>query len=186
MLVDVTMPFGVLYAFRFNATIRYGSRWAAVRFIPHAATTDRRSASRYRIEADLSYQVFSRSKLIGAGYGRTLDISSGGVLFQSVDPVPPRRKIELAVVWPVRPEDARSVELWATGITLPPRRGRTVVKLSRFAFRMANPGKSSVAALRNDAMAVHNQIQALHDKLDSVLDVASTERSGERRTQSRQ
>jgi hypothetical protein len=108
---------------------------------PDLAMGDRRSTRRYRIEAVVSYKVFSRNKLVGVGSGSTLNISSGGVLFKSANAVPPRRRIELAVAWPFRLDNVTALELWATGTTLPPRGGCTAVKITRYDFRVGTPGK---------------------------------------------
>ena len=104
---------------------------------------DRRSNRRYRIDAAVCYRVFSRNKLVGMGYGRTLNISIGGILFTSAHAVPPRRKIELAVAWPVHFDNTKVLVLWGTGVTVRPRGGCTAVKVTHYDLRVGTPGEES-------------------------------------------
>ena len=60
---------------------------------------DRRSWPRYPLETALEYQVIHGSST-ATGQGKTINLSSGGVLFQSDQDVAEGIQIELAIVWP--------------------------------------------------------------------------------------
>ena len=61
---------------------------------------DQRSKGRYPIALDLQYKVLRGGRVERAGVGRTVNISSGGVLFETDDLLPSRGSVELAMKWP--------------------------------------------------------------------------------------
>ncbi len=61
---------------------------------------DHRARGRYPICLDLQYRLLRGSRVEQAGTGRTVNISSGGVLFETDDWLPPRGSVELALQWP--------------------------------------------------------------------------------------
>jgi len=62
--------------------------------------TDQRARDRYPISLDLQYKVLRGGRVEQTGTGRTLNISSGGVLFETDDRLPQRGLVELALQWP--------------------------------------------------------------------------------------
>jgi hypothetical protein len=62
--------------------------------------TDQRARGRYPIAMELQYKVLRGGRVEQTGTGRTLNISSGGVLFQTDDRLPHRGRVELAMQWP--------------------------------------------------------------------------------------
>ena len=61
---------------------------------------DHRSRGRYPISLELQYKVLRGGRVEQTGTGRTLNISSGGVLFETEDQLPRRGRVELAMQWP--------------------------------------------------------------------------------------
>ena len=66
--------------------------------------TDQRSHQRYPIVLDLEYEFMDGGQVQRAGYGRTLNISNGGVLFELTKDVPdnipqPSGAVELTIGW---------------------------------------------------------------------------------------
>jgi hypothetical protein len=61
--------------------------------------TEHRSHSRYPIKLDAEYRVLKKGQ-VEHGFGRTLNISSGGVYFETKAALPPSGPIELLVSWP--------------------------------------------------------------------------------------
>lgn len=61
---------------------------------------DQRSRGRYPITLELQYKLLRGSRVVRIGSGRTLNISSGGVLFETDHPLPERGFVELALKWP--------------------------------------------------------------------------------------
>ncbi len=61
---------------------------------------DQRSRGRYPISLDLQYKVLRGGRVEKTGTGRTLNISSHGVLFETTDSMPQQGTVELAMQWP--------------------------------------------------------------------------------------
>ncbi len=62
---------------------------------------DPRRHRRYPISLDLTYKLFHQNGRVARfGSGRTLDISSGGACFESMDTFPQSAILELSINWP--------------------------------------------------------------------------------------
>jgi hypothetical protein len=103
-----------------------------------ARVRERRQACRYPIEMVLEYRLMGRGALIGAGQGRTVDISSSGILFEAERTLPPQRIIHLSIDWPACRDSTGAMVLHATGRTVRRRGRRTAVLMERHEFRMRN------------------------------------------------
>jgi len=62
--------------------------------------SDQRARDRYPIALEVRYKVLRGGKVQQAGTGRTVNISSGGVLFETENPLPARGSVEVAMQWP--------------------------------------------------------------------------------------
>jgi hypothetical protein len=62
---------------------------------------DRRLARRYPISCELQYRMLGREPR-EIGHGKTVNISSSGMLFLTDRLLAPRRKVEVLVQWPVK------------------------------------------------------------------------------------
>jgi len=74
---------------------------------------DRRSHRRYPISVELKY-----SAGVQVGHGRTINLSSGGVLFEADVTLPMNLPIELWMSWPARTWAPVPLELYAAGKTV--------------------------------------------------------------------
>src|SRR5664280_2872373 len=92
-----------------------------------ARAHERRLACRYPIEVPLEYRLMAHGEIIGTGMGRTVDISSSGILFESDRTLPAQRIIQLRLDWPGRRGTAMPVELQVTGRTVRRRGHRTAL-----------------------------------------------------------
>lgn len=61
---------------------------------------DRRFSRRYPISVDLEYKAAGNDGMIIEGFGRTLNLSASGVLFEADQPLRPGMRIELSIAWP--------------------------------------------------------------------------------------
>jgi hypothetical protein len=61
---------------------------------------DRRKDRRYQIFLELRWKLIRRRKVLFAGEGRTLDVSSSGLLFDAGRILPAGLNVELSVAWP--------------------------------------------------------------------------------------
>ena len=76
---------------------------------------DRRVNWRYPITLGLQYKLLNKRRLDHVGIGRTLNISSGGVLFETDQLLPPTGFIELAIQWPFLLHEVCSMKLVMRG-----------------------------------------------------------------------
>jgi hypothetical protein len=67
---------------------------------PAASSAERRSNRRYPITLRLQYKILRKGRVERLGFGRTVNISTGGVLFEANELVPTTCQIELALHWP--------------------------------------------------------------------------------------
>jgi hypothetical protein len=76
---------------------------------------DQRSKGRYPIALELQYKLMRGGRVERTGSGRTLNISSGGVLFETDDVIPARGSVELSMKWPFLLEGACGLKLVMRG-----------------------------------------------------------------------
>ena len=62
---------------------------------------DQRLNRRYPIALEIEYKLLRKGRVERLGLGRTLNISSGGVLFEANEPLPAGSSIELLMHWPL-------------------------------------------------------------------------------------
>jgi len=78
-------------------------------------STDQRARGRYPIALELQYKVLRGGRIEQTGSGKTLNISSGGVLFETQDQLPQRGRVEVAMQWPFLLEGTCGLKLVMRG-----------------------------------------------------------------------
>jgi PilZ domain-containing protein len=101
----------------------------------HRVTHDRRSHRRFPVSVDLEYSLLLPEGHVQVGRGRTINLSSGGVLFEAEASVPVNMPVELSIFWPLRTGEQAQVELHATGKTVRAKGRQVAVKFDRSRFR---------------------------------------------------
>lgn len=97
---------------------------------------DRRRSARYPIEREIRFVVSTRRKIGNdIGTGRTINISSNGILFSTDQHMIAGSRIKLAVDWPVRLEDNCSLKLVAFGRVVRCDSGTAAVEIEQYEFR---------------------------------------------------
>jgi hypothetical protein len=76
---------------------------------------DRRGDRRYDIHLDLRWKLIRRRRLLANGVGHTLDMSSGGILFDAGRPLPVGLNVELSISWPVLLHNVAPLQLVVAG-----------------------------------------------------------------------
>jgi hypothetical protein len=76
---------------------------------------DQRANGRYPIALDVQYKLLRGDRVISMGSGKTLNISSGGVLLETDQPLPPSGVVELAIQWPFLLREVCSLKLVVRG-----------------------------------------------------------------------
>jgi hypothetical protein len=96
---------------------------------------DRRQDRRYRINLDLRWKLIRRRRVLDTGVGRTVDLSSGGILFDPGRPLPVGLNVELAISWPVLLRNEAPMQLIVSGRIVRAAQNRTAVAMNQHEFR---------------------------------------------------
>ena len=95
---------------------------------------DRRSAVRFPIEQDVRYKVFTRNT-IEVGMGKTVNMSSNGVLFTTERALALGERLEVAVNWPAQLDHKCALKLVTTGRVVRSEGGVAAIAIERYEFR---------------------------------------------------
>lgn len=76
---------------------------------------DQRANGRYPIALEVQYKLLRGDRVVSVGCGKTLNISSGGVLLETDQPLPQSGVVELAIQWPFLLRDVCSLKLVMRG-----------------------------------------------------------------------
>lgn len=110
---------------------------------------DQRANGRYPISLEVQYKVLRGDRVDRVGCGRTLNISSGGVLLETDDLLPPTGMVELAIQWPFLLREVCSLKLVMRGriVRRDYQTKATAVRAEFHEFRTAGvrPSKSAAA-----------------------------------------
>ena len=103
---------------------------------------DRRTGNRLPIEQDVRYRVLGNKKLVSqVGSGKTLNMSSRGVLFTTESPLAIGQRIELSVSWPAAARQHDSTEIDCFGDSgARERRAEAVMSIEKHEFRTRGSG----------------------------------------------
>jgi hypothetical protein len=106
---------------------------------------DRRITNRFPVREEVRYKVLQPRSLPTTGTGRTLDISSGGVLFTTEERLPPGKLVELSVNWPARLGGTCALKFVATGRVVRSNESSAAVRIEKYEFRTR--GSSAAAGM---------------------------------------
>ena len=107
---------------------------------------DRRQSDRFPIEREVRYKVLSKRNGEDSGDGKTINISSSGVLFSVDHMVLPGRRMELAISWPAQLNNKCALRLVARGRVVRFENGRAALEIQQYEFRTQASGAASLAA----------------------------------------
>lgn len=101
---------------------------------------DLRSHARYPIALKVRYKVVGTDGIKRAGSGRTLDISSRGLLFETTDAAPlflENGKIDLDIDWPFLLDEVCALKIAIRGHIVRWDNRRLAVRIDQYEFRTA-------------------------------------------------
>ena len=99
-------------------------------------TDDRRASNRLPIERDVKYRVLGGKKTVKqVGSGKTVNMSSGGVLFTTESALPEGERVELAVSWPAQLNDTLPLKLVAMGRLVRTDETQAAISIERYEFK---------------------------------------------------
>jgi PilZ domain-containing protein len=101
------------------------------------ASTERRQSDRFAIEREVRYRVLTKRGGEETGEGKTLNISSSGVLFTSQHLLLPGRRMELSISWPAQLNNKCALKLVARGRVIRFEQGRAALEIQQYEFRTA-------------------------------------------------
>src|SRR5712692_10132617 len=96
---------------------------------------ERRHSDRFPIEREVRYRVLSKRSGEESGDGKTINISSSGVLFTAEHMLLPGRRLELSISWPAQLNDKCALRLVARGRVVRFEQGRTAIEIQQYEFR---------------------------------------------------
>ncbi len=100
-----------------------------------AASSERRRSSRFPIERELRYKTLSQRSEIINGVGKTLNISSSGVLFTAAHDLPIGTRLEVSISWPAQLNDRCLLNLVARGRITRQEEGQLALQIQQYEFR---------------------------------------------------
>jgi hypothetical protein len=110
---------------------------------------DRREDRRYGLQLELKWKLIRRRRVLDTGAGKTVDLSSGGVLFDCGRVLPEGLNAELSVAWPVLLHNAAPLQLVISGRIVRARGNQVAIRATQYEFRtvgVASEFKNAMAA----------------------------------------
>jgi len=104
--------------------------------------TDRRRSTRFPIEREVRYKTRDQRSEVFTGIGKTLNISSSGVLFTSDHELPPGTRLEVSISWPAQLNENCLLNLVARGRVARCFKGQLALQIQQYEFRTQSlPGR---------------------------------------------
>jgi PilZ domain len=107
--------------------------------------SDRRRSDRFAIEREIRYRALNKRGGEEAGEGKTVNMSSSGVLFTSGQILRPGRRIELAISWPAQLNNKCALKLVARGRIVRFDNGLAAMEIQQYEFRTQSAPGVTVA-----------------------------------------
>lgn len=109
---------------------------------------DRRGADRFPLEREIRFKILSRKENDEAGLGKTINMSSNGVLFSADRFVVPGKRLEVAISWPAQLNAKVALKLVARGRVVRCEDGKVAIEIQQHEFRTQANGSSATTAAR--------------------------------------
>ena len=97
--------------------------------------SERRIAQRFPMELRVRYTVMHGMERGETGVGKTVNISSAGVLFETDCHLVPDHAVEIAINWPARLNNNCALRLIARGRVIRSAQGKAVLRIHKSEFR---------------------------------------------------
>ncbi|MBI3210913.1 MAG: PilZ domain-containing protein [Candidatus Solibacter usitatus] len=101
---------------------------------------ERRTADRFPIEREMRFKMLSKKDGLANGIGKTVNISSAGVLFITDRMLLPGRRLEVAINWPAQLNEKCALKLVARGRIVRFDEGRVAMEIQQYEFRTSGSG----------------------------------------------
>jgi hypothetical protein len=144
---------------------------ASMAFRYSDASDTRRSGSRFPIVAELYYRV-RKHAAVETGWGRTVNISSSGILIETDHALPLGLRVELSIAWPVRLHNVTPLQLCVKARTVRTEGCRTALKIFRHEFR-TRPAIQAIRAEASPTQPSTPDITQLQTRLNASFEEVS-------------
>lgn len=109
---------------------------------PELPSAERRRSSRFPIERELRYKTLNQRAEPQIGSGKTLNISSSGVLFTTEHEFPVGTRLEVSISWPAQLNERCLLNLVARGRVSRFGKGLLALQIQQYEFRtQSRPGQ---------------------------------------------
>jgi hypothetical protein len=98
-------------------------------------TADRRTSDRFPIERELRYKAFTKKNGEEIGTGKTVNMSSTGILFTSEQLLLPGRRVELSISWPAQLNNKCALRMVARGRVVRFDDGKAAIEIQQYEFK---------------------------------------------------
>jgi hypothetical protein len=96
---------------------------------------ERRTADRFPIEREVRYKQMEGRSVTSTGAGKTVDMSSCGILFTMDVPVHVGKRVEISVNWPAQLNNSCPIKLVALGRVVRCEGGKAALVIEKYEFR---------------------------------------------------
>ena len=96
---------------------------------------ERRRSDRFPIECEVRYRALNKRGSEEVGGGKTINMSSSGVLFTTEHMLLPGRRMELSIRWPAQLNGKCALKLVARGRVVRFANGRAAIMIQQHEFR---------------------------------------------------
>lgn len=110
---------------------------------------ERRGNDRFPIESELRYKLLESKVVTDPGTGRTLNMSSSGILFTTGEQLPLGRRVEVSVEWPASLNESCGLKLVAFGRVVRSSAEVSAIRIDKYDFRTRSTAKLKVAGSAN-------------------------------------
>lgn len=102
---------------------------------PDKNAADRRSSDRFSIEREVRYKVLNKKSGEELGAGKTVNMSSNGVLFTTEQLLLPGRRVEVSISWPAQLNNKCALRLVARGRVVRFDDGQAAMEIQQYEFK---------------------------------------------------
>jgi hypothetical protein len=97
--------------------------------------SERRATDRLPIENQLHYKLLETGRSAQTGQGRTLNMSSSGILFTAKAQLPIGERVKLSVDWPAQLNERCGLKLVALGKIIRSNAETVAIQIEKYDFR---------------------------------------------------
>ena len=114
---------------------RVGADSSGMHIVEKGLTAERRRRQRFAIECELRYRLLDSRVHLPQQSGKTLNISSKGVLFEAGLNLPVGKRVELSIAWPARLNDKCRLKMVAVCRIVRSDGNRVAAQIQKHEFR---------------------------------------------------